>query len=158
MLWLPDVKNWLIGKDPNAEKDWRWEEKGTTEDEMVGWHHWLDRREFEQALGVCDGQGSLACYSPWGHKQSDTTKRLNWIINNFNKVVEYKINIKNQFLLYTLTMNYPKNKLRLLRNKFYQGEKLYTENVGKMTQINGKIFCVHGLEVLLLLKCPYWQT
>ena len=52
-------------------------------------------------------------------------------------------------------MNYPKNKLRLLRNKFYQGEKLYTENVGKMTQMNGKIFCVHGLEVLLLLKCPY---
>ena len=76
ILWPPDVKNQLIGKDPDAGKDWRWEEKGTPEDEMVGWHHRLD--EFEQALGVGDGQGSLACCSPWGCKESDTTEWLNW--------------------------------------------------------------------------------
>ena len=64
ILWSPDVKSWLTGKDSDAGKNWRWEEKGTTEDEMVGWHHWLDGHEFEQALGVGDGQGSLVCYSP----------------------------------------------------------------------------------------------
>ena len=74
----PDAKNWLIGKDPDAGKDWRQEEKGATEDEMVGWHHWLDAHECEQALGVGDGQGNLACCSPWGRKESDTTERLNW--------------------------------------------------------------------------------
>ena len=65
ILWPPDTKNWLIGKDPDAGKDWRQEEKGMTEDEMVGWHHWLNGREFEQAPGVGDGQGSLVCCRPW---------------------------------------------------------------------------------------------
>ena len=78
VLWPPDVKNWLIWKDPDAGEDWRQEEKGTTEDEMVGWHHWLDGHEFEQAPGVGDGQGSLACYSPWGHEELDMTEWLNW--------------------------------------------------------------------------------
>ena len=78
ILWPCDEKNWLIGKDPNARKDWRQEEKGITEDEMVGWHHWLDGHEFEQALGVGDGQGSLACCRPWGCKELDTAERLNW--------------------------------------------------------------------------------
>ena len=78
ILWRPDVKNWLIGKDPDAGKDWRREEKGTTEDEMVGWHHRLDRHEFEWAPGVGDGQGSLVCCSPWGRKESDTIEWLNW--------------------------------------------------------------------------------
>ena len=78
ILWLPDVKNWLLGKDPDAGKDWRQEEKGTTEDEIVGWHHWLNGHEFEQAPGVGDGQGSLVYCSPWGHSQSDTTEWLNW--------------------------------------------------------------------------------
>ena len=77
ILWPPDVKNWLIGKDPDAGKDWR-QEKGTTEGEMVGWHHWHDGHEFEQALGVGDGQGSPVCCSPWGHKESDTSEWLNW--------------------------------------------------------------------------------
>ena len=77
ILWPPDVKSWLIGKDPDAGKDWRWEEKGKTEDEMVGWHHWLNGHEFEQALGVGDGQGSLACCSPWGHKELYVTEWLN---------------------------------------------------------------------------------
>ena len=78
IVWPPDMKNWLIGKDPDAGKDWWWEEKGTTEDGMVGCHHGLDGHEFEQALGVGDGQGSLACCSPWGRKESDTTEWLNW--------------------------------------------------------------------------------
>ena len=78
ILWPPDMKNWLIGKDPDPGKDWRQEEKGMTEDEMVGWHHRLNGHEFEQTLGVGDGHGSLACCSLWGHKESDTTERLNW--------------------------------------------------------------------------------
>ena len=82
VFWPPDVKNWLIWKEPVAGKDWRWEEKGTTEDEMVGWHHWLNGHEFEQALGVGDGQGILACCSPWGCKESDTTEWLNWTDQN----------------------------------------------------------------------------
>ena len=78
ILWPPDVKNRLIAKDPDAGKDWRWEKKGMTEDEMVGWHHQCDGHEFEQAPGVGDGQGSLACCNPWGRKESDMTERLNW--------------------------------------------------------------------------------
>ena len=73
VLWPPDANSWLIWKDPDAGKDWRWEEKGTTEDEMVVWHHWLYGHEFEYAPGVGDGQGSLACRSPW-----DMTEWLNW--------------------------------------------------------------------------------
>ena len=68
IVWPPDVKNWLIGKDPGAGKDWRQEKKATTEDEMVGWHHQLNGCEFEQAPGVGDRQGSLACTSPWGRR------------------------------------------------------------------------------------------
>ena len=67
-----------MGKDPDAGKGWRQEEKGMTRDEMVGWHHWLSGHEFEQALGVGDGQGSLVCCSPWGHKELDTTEWLKW--------------------------------------------------------------------------------
>ena len=78
ILWPPDVKNWLLGKDPDAGKDWRQEEKGMTEDEMAGWHHWLNGHEFEQAPGIGDGQGSLACCSPWGRKEWDATEWLNW--------------------------------------------------------------------------------
>ena len=70
IVWPPDGKNWLIGKDPEAGKDWRQEEKGMTEDEMIGWHHRLDGCEFEQALWVGDGQGGLACCSPWGCRVS----------------------------------------------------------------------------------------
>ena len=78
IFWPPDAKNGLIGKDPDAGKDWRQEEKGTTEDEMVGWHHWLDGHEFEQTLGVSDGQGCLVYCSPWGRKELDMTEWLNW--------------------------------------------------------------------------------
>ena len=75
ILWPPDSKSWLIWKDLDAGKDWR-QEKGVTEDEVVGWHHWLNGHEFEQALGVDDGQGSLACCSPWGWKSQ--TRLIDW--------------------------------------------------------------------------------
>ena len=78
ILWPPRAKSWLIGKDSDAGREWGQEEKGTTEDEMAGWHHWLDGRESEWTLGVGDGQGGLACYNSWGCRESDTTERLNW--------------------------------------------------------------------------------
>ena len=79
ILWPPDVKNWLIEKDHEAGKDWKQEDKGTTEDEMVGWHHQLDGHKFEQALGVSDGQGSLVCRSSWSCKfRHDWVTELNW--------------------------------------------------------------------------------
>ena len=80
ILWSPDVKNWLLGKDLDVGKDWRQEEKGTTEDEIVGWHHRLDGHEFEQVLEVDDGQGRLACCSPWGMQKvgHDWVTELNW--------------------------------------------------------------------------------
>ena len=78
IFWPPDVKNWLIGKDPNVGRYWRQEEKGKTEDEMAGWHHWFDGHEFEWTPGVSDRQGGLVCCDSWGHKESDTTERLNW--------------------------------------------------------------------------------
>ena len=76
ILWPPDAKSPLIGKDPDAGKDWGQEEKGVTEDEMVGWHHWLNGHEFEQAPGDGEGQESLVCYSPCGQKESDMTQWL----------------------------------------------------------------------------------
>ena len=78
ILWPPDAKSSLIGKDLDPGKDWGQEEKGATEDEMVGWHHQLGGHEFKQAPGVGNGQWSLACSSPWGHKESDMTERVNW--------------------------------------------------------------------------------
>ena len=79
ILWPPHAKSWLIGKDPDAGRDWGQEEKGTTEGEMAGWHHRLDGRESEWTPGDGDGQGGLACFDPWGCKESGTTERLNWI-------------------------------------------------------------------------------
>ena len=82
IIWPPDAKSWLIGKDSVAGKDWRQEENRMTEDKMVGWHHQLNEHTFEQTLGVDDGQGSLPSCSPWGCKESDMTKQL----NNNNKL------------------------------------------------------------------------
>ena len=79
ILWLPDVKSWLIWKDSDARKDWRGEEKGTIENKMVGWHHQLNGREFELAPEIGDGQGGMACCNPWGCKELDSTEPLNWI-------------------------------------------------------------------------------
>ena len=78
ILWPPLAKCWLIGKDPDAGRDWGQEEKGTTEDEMAGWHHQFDAHEFVWTPGVGDGQGGLACCNSWGRKELDTTERLNW--------------------------------------------------------------------------------
>ena len=78
IIWPPDVRNWLLGKDPDAGKDWGQKEKGTIEYKLVGWHHLLNGRKFEWALGDGDGQGSLVCCSPWGRKELDMTEQLNW--------------------------------------------------------------------------------
>ena len=85
ILWPPDAKNLLIGKDPDAEKDWKQEEKGATEDEMVEWHHQLNGHDFEQAPGDDEGQESMACCRPWGHKELDKTViELKWTDKNSN--------------------------------------------------------------------------
>ena len=97
VLWPPDVKNWLIWKDPDAGKDWRQEKEGTTEDEMVGWHvHWLDGHEFEEALGGGDEHGSLACYSPWGCKELDTAELLNWTELNWTIALQTILSMELQ--------------------------------------------------------------
>ena len=85
VLWPPDVKSWLIGKDSDAGKDWGQEEKGVIEDEMVGWHHWLNGHESEQTLRDSERQGSLARWCSWCHKESDTT----WWMNNKAFLVSY---------------------------------------------------------------------
>ena len=77
VFWPPDMKSWLIVKDPDGGKDWVWEEKWVTEDEIVGWHHWSNGHEFEQTLGDREGQGSLECYRPWSCKESDRSEWLN---------------------------------------------------------------------------------
>ena len=101
VFWPPDVKSWLIWKDLDAGKNWGQQEKGTTENEMVGWHHWLNGHELEQSLGVGDGQGSLVCYSPWGHSQirlSNCTEQL----SNSNFVI-YQCTAKLKwFLMYVI--------------------------------------------------------
>ena len=89
ILWPPDTKNWLIGKDPDAGKDWEQEEKWTTGEEVVGWHHQLNGHGFGWTPGFGDGQGGLACCGSWGHKESDTTEQLNW-----TEYVEFKKRIQ----------------------------------------------------------------
>ena len=84
VLWPAHAKSWLIGKDCDAGRDWGQEEKGTTEDEMAGWHHRLNGCESEWTPGVGDGQGGLACWDSWGHKESDTTEQLNWTELNWS--------------------------------------------------------------------------
>ena len=87
ILWPPHAKSWLIGKDSDAGRDWGQEEKGMTEDEMGGWHHWLDGRESEWIPGTGDGQGGLVCCHSWGRKESDMTEWLNWTELNFKNII-----------------------------------------------------------------------
>ena len=100
ILWPPDARSWLIGKDPDAWKDWRQKEKGMTEDEMVGQHHQLNGYEFRQSPGVGDVQGSLTCYSPWGCKELDNsllscmTEQLNWTGGKEEEPVGKKVKIE----------------------------------------------------------------
>ena len=104
ILWPPDAKNLLIRKDTDAGKDWRQEEKGTTEDEMVGWHHRLDGHGFEQALGVGDGQGGLVCCSPCGLKKSDmTVTELKWYSFSLSVIC---LSIHSRILTYTAVKYY----------------------------------------------------
>ena len=93
ILWPPDAKSWLIGKDPDAGKVWRQVENGTKEDEMVGWHHWLKGHGFWWTPGVGDGQGGLACCSSWGDKELDTTEWLNWTELRANLTEKYYISL-----------------------------------------------------------------
>ena len=93
ILWPPDAKSWLIGKDPDAGRDWGQKEKGKTEDEMAGWHHWLDGHEFEWTPCVGDGQGGLVCCTSWGCKESDMTEQLNW--TEMVLLIEGERNIKD---------------------------------------------------------------
>ena len=100
VLWPPDVKSWLIWKDPDAGRDWGQEEKGTTEDDMAGWHHWLNGHEFGWTLGVGDGQGGLACCGSWGHKESDMTERLNWTeLRAYSSISKAKLSVNAQIWL-----------------------------------------------------------
>ena len=96
VLWPPHAKSLLIGKDSDAGRDWGQEEKGTTENEMAGWHHWLNGHESGWTLGVGDGQGGLACSDSWGCKESDTTERLNWT-ELYDEVLEF-----NPYLLISI--------------------------------------------------------
>ena len=113
ILWPPDAKNWLIWKDPDAGKDWGWEEKGMTEDEMVGWHYWLNRHEFGYALGVHDRQGCLACCSPWGSKESDMTEQLNWTDVRLSSMCSWEIQVN-----FLIGLTY--------ETKIFQGERNQT--------------------------------
>ena len=132
-LWPPEAKNWLTGKVSDAGKDWRREEKGTTEDEMVvGWHHWLNGHEFEQALGIGNGQGSLVCCSPWGHKELDMTEQLNWTENMFfiakRVPTQVGLNTSPEMRLWEMTDHdwYKNNKhYRLLNTTVFQNHFIY---------------------------------
>ena len=104
ILWPPGVKNWLIRKDPDAGKDWR-QEKGMTKNEMSEWHHRLDAHEFEQAPGAGDGQGSLVCCSPWGHKKSDMTERLNWTDTDTSLSRKPSLQQRSRLVLHVLYNN-----------------------------------------------------
>ena len=108
VLWPPHVKSWLIGKDSDAGRDGGQEEKGTTEDEMAGWHHWLDGLESGWTPGVGDGQGGPACCDSWGRKESDTTERLNWtevVTNHFIQGLELPVH-PNSLLFHQVSVLY----------------------------------------------------
>ena len=141
-FWPPDVKNWFIWKTPDAGKDWRQEEKGTTEDEMVGWHYHLDGHEFEQAVGVGDGQGNLVCYSPWGCKELDMIEwtelsdsletwcgDFNCNIIKISGLIKY---ISNQlyFLLQKIKMNYKQQYMPVAKNRIENKFNSYSEERG----------------------------
>ena len=109
-LWPPDAKNWLTAKAPDAGEDWR-KDNGMTEDEKVGWYLWLNGHEFEQALGVGDGEGSLVCCSPWGPKESDTTEQLNWMFQEKLTSLKYsKITFTNSG---NMSVSYMKSPIRI---------------------------------------------
>ena len=105
ILWPPDVKNWLIGKDPDAGKDLRQEKKGMIEDKMVGWHHQLNGHGFGWTPGVGDGQGGLVCYGSWGRKEPDMTEHLNWSELDPPKIISDSTDL-HLYLSTKLLLNY----------------------------------------------------
>ena len=144
ILWPPDANSWLIWKDPDAGKDWRQEEKRMTEDEVLGWHHWLDGHEFEQSPGVGDGQGSLACCSPFSHKELDATERLNWL-TNWSVFEAYLACWHNNIFQIQVTLSLESASLLLIRNGIWKirsgcqvcplilgGLRFYTFSVAKV--------------------------
>ena len=156
ILWPPDAKSWLIGKDPDAGKDWGQEEKGMTEDEMVGWHHRLNGHGFGWTPGAGDEQGGLACCSSWGHKESDTTEQLNW--TELNVIVKSREKLRNSS---------PSKSLRTTQcNAWfsmgsYEYKRYYWDNVNKAKWLNGSnalmfIFWFCGLSCNCIGECPCW--
>ena len=131
ILWSPDVRSQLIGKDLDAGKDWRQEEKGTPEDEMAGWHHQLDGHEFEQAPGVGEVQGSLACCSPWGHKEPDRTS--NWT------ELDRTARRSSQSILKEINLEYSLEGLMLKLKLYYFGRLMWRDNSLKKILILGKL-------------------
>ena len=112
------MKNWLIWKNPDAGKDWRQEEKETTEDEMAGWHHQCDEHEFEQALGAGDGQGGLLCCSPWSCKELDMTEGLNWLTD-----LEKGFSGERQANLFPISLRIFHSLLRSIQSKMNKRKK-----------------------------------
>ena len=112
VLWPPHVKSWLLGKDSDAGRDWGQEEKGMTEDEMAGWHHWLDGHESEWTPGDGDEQGGLACCDSWGLKELDMTERLNW--TELNKNLVYSSGNSIQYSIMTYMERKSKKKWRYI--------------------------------------------
>ena len=114
ILWPPDEKSWLIRKDPDAEKDWRQEEKGMTEDRMVGWHHWLNGQEFEQPPRDGERQRSLVCCSPWGHEDSDT--RVHWITTTVERIARCRFSEEEFLDNFTIYSTEQRQQWKLQRN------------------------------------------
>ena len=136
VLWPPHVKRWLIGKDSDAGRVWGQKEKGMTEDEMAGWHHWLNGRESEWTLGVGDGQGGLAYCSSWGHKELDTTERLNWTeLNQELRRVEEKL-----FSLSHKTFCYLVLDILILPHRPLKLSWFFSENIFLLSSSNWIIF------------------
>ena len=154
ILWPPDEKNWLIGKYAGAGKDWRQEEKGMTEDEMVGWHHRLN--EFEQAPEVGDRQGGLACCSPWGHRESDTTEWLNW---TFYSIMFTSVMILNAYHP-LMRMNLVTVNLTLISfDKLYHSSEWRILSVQKVLILNFTLVILYFGNIYLVvlgLSCGMW--
>ena len=118
VLWPPHAKSWLIGIDSDAGRDWGQEEKGMTEDEMAGWHHWLNGRESGWTPGVGDGQGGLACCNSWGRKESDMTESLNWNELMCSEEIMYGKSVKSDSMLWRKTYQNKTHKILHLLNDF----------------------------------------
>ena len=147
VLWPPYVKSWLIGKDPDAGRDWGQEEKGTIEDEMAGWHHWLDGHKFEWTPGAGDGQGGLVCCDSWGRKESDMTEWLNWTELNW-------IPNKSNLVIWRL-FKYGKCKVILFHLKVRITNHVM-ESWYEQYQVNGKFLMEKSLACLCVCVLNYF--